>query len=188
MTTERELLQDLREGDSHAFTFFYHKYCQDVYSLSYKYLGSAELAEDMLQELFCQIWERRVEIDPEQPFNRYLFVILKHKLLNSLRDRKEVYSLSNSDVNLEELCYKPFQEDLTQEQLQLVYKAIATLSPQKRKVFELKLTGKYSNQEIANRLAVSVNTIKFQYSQSLKEIKTALSHFIYLWLLLNIPF
>ena len=55
--------------------------------------------------------------------------------------------------------------------LDLVRHAIEQLSPQRRKIFSLKISGKYSNQEIADKLNLSVNTIKFQYSQSLKQIK-----------------
>lgn len=62
-------------------------------------------------------------------------------------------------------------EDMDKEQLDLVRHAIEQLSPQRRKIFSLKISGKYSNQEIADKLNLSVNTIKFQYSQSLKQIK-----------------
>ncbi|MEF9924533.1 MAG: sigma factor-like helix-turn-helix DNA-binding protein, partial [Muribaculaceae bacterium] len=61
--------------------------------------------------------------------------------------------------------------DIEQEQTEVVKKAYNTLSPQRRKIFSLKMSGKYTNQDIANQLNLSVNTIKFQYSQSLKQIK-----------------
>ena len=54
---------------------------------------------------------------------------------------------------------------------ELAEDALEQLSPQRRKVFEMKVSGKYSNQEIADKLNLSINTIKFQYSQSLKQIR-----------------
>ncbi|MEG1586905.1 MAG: RNA polymerase sigma-70 factor [Bacteroidales bacterium] len=190
MISEPEILSSLKEGSQKAFSLLYYKYCQDVYSLSYKYLGSSEQAEDMLQDLFCQIWEMRENIDPARPFNRYLFTILKNKLLNVLRDRKDVFSIDEQPGLESAIPYKPTDEEdeLTEEQLLLVRKAIGQLSPQKRKVFELKLSGRYSNQEIADQLSVSVNTIKVQYSQSLKEIKGALHTSVYFWILMHLPF
>ncbi len=58
-------------------------------------------------------------------------------------------------------------ENLKQEQMNIIQQALEQLSPQRRKVFEMKVSGKYSNQEIADKLNLSINTIKFQYSQSL---------------------
>lgn len=55
--------------------------------------------------------------------------------------------------------------------LELIRGAIDKLSPQPRKIFSLKVLGQYSNQEIADKLHLSVNTVKFQYSQALKQIK-----------------
>ena len=54
----------------------------------------------------------------------------------------------------------------------IIQQALEQLSPQRRKVFEMKVSGKYSNQEIADKLNLSINTIKFQYSQSLKQIRS----------------
>lgn len=183
---EKQLICDLKQGSQYAFTQLYYQHSRDVYTLSYKYLADRALAEDMMQELFCFIWEIRETIDPERPFNRYLFTILKNRLLNSLRDKRENLSLDNVP---EEGCV--FEEDpteLSQEQLRILRQAINQLSPQKKKVFELKLTGRYSNQEIATQLAVSVNTIKVQYTQALKEVRKLLHASAFLWILLHLPF
>ena len=53
--------------------------------------------------------------------------------------------------------------------------AIATLSPQKRKICELKLEGNLSNAEIAGLLQISVNTVKFQYNQIIKDLRNRIS-------------
>ena len=62
-------------------------------------------------------------------------------------------------------------QDFDREQVEMIRSAMDQLSPQRKKIFSMKMSGKYSNQEIADRLNLSVNTIKFQYSQSLKQIK-----------------
>ena len=62
-------------------------------------------------------------------------------------------------------------DEIDREQLDMIHRAIDQLSPQRRKIFSLKISGQYSNQEIADKLHLSVNTVKFQYSQSLKQIK-----------------
>ena len=136
------LTHQLKQGNQLAFTILYDTYSEQVYRLAFKYLCNKELAEDAVQNLFMKVWIKRTSLDESRPLNHFLFTVLKNDLLTILRDPKD-----------------------------LVRHAIEQLSPQRRKIFSLKISGKYSNQEIADKLNLSVNTIKFQYSQSLKQIK-----------------
>ena len=151
------LVKALKEGNQLAFSIVYKTYAAQTFSLAFKYLLNKELAEDAVQNLFLKLWLKKEEIDETKPINRYLFTMLKNDLLNTLRDsKKNIYSQN---------------ENLKQEQMNIIQQALEQLSPQRRKVFEMKVSGKYSNQEIADKLNLSINTIKFQYSQSLKQIR-----------------
>ena len=115
---------------------------------------------------------KKEEIDETKPINRYLFTMLKNDLLNTLRDsKKNIYLLEDCLSMVLELEDNSQNENLKQEQMNIIQQALEQLSPQRRKVFEMKVSGKYSNQEIADKLNLSINTIKFQYSQSLKQIR-----------------
>ena len=99
--------------------------------------------------------------------------MLKNDLLNTLRDsKKNIYLLEDCLSMVLELEDDSQNENLKQEQMNIIQQALEQLSPQRRKVFEMKVLGKYSNQEIADKLNLSINTIKFQYSQSLKQIRS----------------
>lgn len=183
MINEEAIIRQMKEGNQLAFTLLYKEYSRQVYSLSFKYLYNRELAEDVVQNIFFKIWEKRREIDESRPFNRYLFTILKNDLLNVLRDReKEIFRLSDNLNLLDSLTDESEESILDEDQLRLVRKAIEQLSPQKRKIVELKISGKYSNQEIADRLNLSVNTIKFQYSQALKDLRAVIRMYSFLLL------
>ena len=84
---------------------------------------------------------------------------------------KNIYLLEDCLSMVLELEDNSQNENLKQEQMNIIQQALEQLSPQRRKVFEMKVSGKYSNQEIADKLNLSINTIKFQYSQSLKQIR-----------------
>ena len=143
-----------------------------TFSLAFKYLLNKELAEDAVQNLFLKLWLKKEEIDETKPINRYLFTMLKNDLLNTLRDsKKNIYLLEDCLSMVLELEDNSQNENLKQEQMNIIQQALEQLSPQRRKVFEMKVSGKYSNQEIADKLNLSINTIKFQYSQSLKQIR-----------------
>ena len=166
------LVKALKEGNQLAFSIVYKTYAAQTFSLAFKYLLNKELAEDAVQNLFLKLWLKKEEIDETKPINRYLFTMLKNDLLNTLRDsKKNIYLLEDCLLMVLELEDNSQNENLKQEQMNIIQQALEQLSPQRRKVFEMKVSGKYSNQEIADKLNLSINTIKFQYSQSLKQIR-----------------
>ena len=166
------LVKALKEGNQLAFSIVYKTYAAQTFSLAFKYLLNKELAEDAVQNLFLKLWLKKEEIDETKPINRYLFTMLKNDLLNMLRDsKKNIYLLEDCLSMVLELEDNSQNENLKQEQMNIIQQALEQLSPQRRKVFEMKVSGKYSNQEIADKLNLSINTIKFQYSQSLKLIR-----------------
>ncbi|MFR1068063.1 MAG: RNA polymerase sigma factor [Bacteroides stercoris] len=167
------LVKALKEGNQLAFSIVYKMYAAQTFSLAFKYLLNKELAEDAVQNLFLKLWLKKEEIDETKPINRYLFTMLKNDLLNTLRDsKKNIYLLEDCLSMVLELEDDSQNENLKQEQMNIIQQALEQLSPQRRKVFEMKVSGKYSNQEIADKLNLSINTIKFQYSQSLKQIRS----------------
>ena len=167
------LVKALKEGNQLAFSIVYKTYAAQTFSLAFKYLLNKELAEDAVQNLFLKLWLKKEEIDETKPINRYLFTMLKNDLLNTLRDsKKNIYLLEDCLSMVLELEDNSQNENFKQEQMNIIQQALEQLSPQRRKVFEMKVSGKYSNQEIADKLNLSINTIKFQYSQSLKQIRS----------------
>ena len=183
MINEETIIRQMKEGNQLAFTLLFNEYSKQVYSLSFKYLYNRELSEDVVQNVFFKIWEKRKDRDEARPFNRYLFTILKNDLLNVLRDRdKEIFRISDNLNLLNTLNNEPKKPELDEDQLRLVRKAIEQLYLQKRKIIELKNSGKYSNQEIADQLNLSINTIKFQYSQALKELRMTIRLFSFILL------
>ena len=181
------LVKALKEGNQLAFSIVYKTYAAQTFSLAFKYLLNKELAEDAVQNLFLKLWLKKEEIDETKPINRYLFTMLKNDLLNTLRDsKKNIYLLEDCLSMVLELEDNSQNENLKQEQMNIIQQALEQLSPQRRKVFEMKVSGKYSNQEIADKLNLSINTIKFQYSQSLKQIRATVGELSLLLSLIHI--
>ncbi len=169
------LVHQLKQGNQLAFTNLYKMYSAQAFSLAFKYLCNKELAEDAVQNLFMKIWLKREELEEDRPLNRFLFTILKNDLLNILRDSKSnIFVLDDCLEFLNYLDGEPdsAQQEIDREQLDMIREAVGKLSPQRRKIFSMKVSGKYTNQEIADQLGLSLNTIKFQYSQALKQVKS----------------
>jgi RNA polymerase sigma-70 factor (family 1) len=166
---EKELVCRLITGDIAAFNEIYHKYFHPVYCNALKIIREAPVAEDVLQDVFITLWEKRATIDPEKSLAGWLFIICYHKSVNILRKRLR-----------ESLLYKELQapeENSMEEEIKygtqwkVLENALSCLSPQRRKVFELcKLQGK-TYEEAAMELRISKYTVKEYLSAAVASIR-----------------
>lgn len=166
-TAELELLRHLIKGDRHAFDAIYRHYFHAVYCNALKITRDSAVAEDVLQEVFITLWEKKETINPDQSVGGWLFVLCYNKSVNLLRKKLR-----------ESIAYQQLQEpseDIAAVdynlQWQLLEEAMAQLSPQKRKVFELcKIQGK-TYEETAIALQISKYTVKEYLSSSVSFLK-----------------
>ena len=167
--TEKELACRLIKGDIAAFNEIYRKYFHPVYCNALKITREAAVAEDVLQEVFITLWEKKTTIDPERSLAGWLFIICYHKSVNILRKKLR-----------ESLLYKELQtpgEDSMEEEIKygtqwkILENALSCLSPQRRRAFELcKLQGK-TYEEAAMELRISKYTVKEYLSAAVASIK-----------------
>lgn len=167
--SDRELVIRLHAGDVEAFNSFYWKYHREVYLNIFKLVKEPEASQDILQEVFLAFWEKRFSFDPAQPVAGWLFVVSYHKAINYLKK-----TLKDSVMHHgfdEETPADGIDVMIKETRFQLLEQAVAQLSPQKRKVFELsKLKGK-SYEEIALELRISKHTVKEYLAASISSIK-----------------
>lgn len=155
-----ELIARLQQHDVGAFDALYWQYHEVVYRNILKFTKDATAAEDVLQEVFIKLWEKRHTINPEQSVAGWLFVISFNLSVNHTRKRLREQTLQKKLAAIEPDSGLPAGTILYEEQYQLLESAIEQLSPQKRKVVTLcKLEGK-TYEEAAGELKISRNTVK----------------------------
>lgn len=153
-----ELVERLRNGDLEAFDTLYWKYHKALYSNILKICRDEVVAEDLLQETFIALWEKRHLLDANREISGWLFVVSYNKSVSFLKRK-----LKESNAKL--LSQKIGSDidnsfELMNDQISLLEKGIEHLSPQKRKVFDLcKLQGK-TYEEAAQELNISKHTVK----------------------------
>ena len=178
------LLAELKNGNEKAFAQIFDKYHRLLYALAYRYLKSEGEAEDAVQYTFMKIWEQRESFDFQTGIRSLLFTILKNYVLNELRHRKivyeKIYEMSQSEINIEESFSMKFEEKDLKEHL---YAAIKKLPTQRRNVCLLKIEDKLTNQEIADKMNISIPTVKSHYTQAIKTLRKILSRLITLFIL-----
>lgn len=160
-TQDAELVVRLQQDEVSAFDTLYWKYHQAVYRNIFKFVKEQIVTEDILQEVFAKLWEKRKEINASQSVAGWLFVISFNLSVDFVRKRLREQTIHKELLNLDfDDNYSLDRKSIYEEQYQLLEKAIANLSPKKRKIVTLcKLEGK-TYDEVAEELKISRNTVK----------------------------
>lgn len=186
MRSDEDLLASLRQGSEDAFTVIYERYHKLLYVLAYKYLKSTYSSEDAVQQVFLKLWEARSLLMVNVNLRNYLYTMLKNHVLNEIRNNTSAveknYEIVQSAPEYEdELLIKIEEQDMMSH----FYQAIDRLPEQKRQVCLYKLKGNLSNQEIADKMNISLPTVKTHYAQAIKILRTHFERLflflLYLW-------
>lgn len=151
----------------------YQKYHRYLYTLALKYLKSSQMAEDVVQHVFVKLWESTDNIHIEINLKNYLYTMTKNHILNTIRDRKEEVSYNYMNAQMDIPGHNDIVKKMEEEQMHdLLYKRIDLLPPQKKEVCMRKLKTSDSNQQIADKMGISVHTVKSHYQESLKILRS----------------
>lgn len=156
-----ELLQQLRLGSQEAFAKLYRQYSEKLYRNIFSLVKDENTAEELLQDIFVKIWQHRESIYADQKFEGYLFRISYNRVIDYFRQVKREKELYAKLQEAASRYYTHIEESmLNRENAELLQKAIAGLSPQRRLAYQLcKLEG-LSYQEASERMHISLATLK----------------------------
>ena len=170
--SDEDLLSLLGQGDELAFTIIYQRYHKLLYVVAYKYLKNDCSAKDSVQQIFYRLWESRSVLIISMNLRNYLYTMLKNHLLNEIRNNytamEKNYELAQEKVEYEDDLLDNIEKKEIEEQL---YRAINDLPEQKKQVCLYKLRSNLSNLEIANKMGISVPTVKTHYAQAIKMLR-----------------
>jgi RNA polymerase sigma-70 factor (family 1) len=169
---DRELVKNLKKGKKEAFDEVYHLFCSRVYRLGKKLYLNHQDAEEVVQEVFVIIWERRENLDLDKDFTAYLLKIAKSIIIKNFK-RKVLFTAyenyvtkftSHSNMDTENLIhYNNILEHLERQ---------INLLPKVKKEIMLLSREKYlTNDEIAEKLGLSRRTVENHIYRALKTIK-----------------
>lgn len=176
-TDDETLFALIEQGDEGAFTQAYERYHRLLYVLACRYLMNADMAEDAVQHVFTRLWEFRSELRVGISLKNYLFTMTKNHVLNLIRNENSAIAKNYEMAQ----AASPYEDNLIEklekkELMSSFYnKAVDMLPAQKRDICLMKVQEELTNQEIAERMNLSVNTIKTHYSEALKLLRIHLS-------------
>ena len=182
--SENELWEQTKEGSLQAYEQLFHRLYAPLCNYANKYLADTDEAENVVQELFCNIWEKRGEITLSFGIKAYMYKSVFNKALNEMKKVKRLEPLQTSDHENELDVHKAYQIGLEVShfnELQQVYQQALTQMPEgRRTIFELSRQEGLSYREIADALQISIKTVEGQMGKALGFLRIRLADFLLL--------
>ncbi|WP_194774820.1 RNA polymerase sigma factor [Pararhodonellum marinum] len=166
------LVMSLKGADEDAFTEIYEKYHKQLYYIALSYLKDPCAAEDTVQEIFMKLWFFKGNLKETLSLKCFLYTSLRNLSLNTIRNNntkiakyQQLSTRSEKSRNLVE------EAVVISEYQDIVEKGIRKLSPAKQKIFRLRSIEGMNNKEVSEQLGLSINTVKFQFSNASKFLR-----------------
>lgn len=167
------------------FKVFFETFFLPVYSLMQRYTGESELSRDFTQEAFVRVFEHREEFETVDNAKAFVYTVARNIYLDHCKHQK-IKKQYNARLNEEEQEDYDFLKEVTQEEtFRILYEAIDKLPAQTRSIILLNLKGN-NNTEVAEKLHISVNTVKSLKKSAYVTLRKLLSRDIIMILLLLI--
>ncbi|MCU7547978.1 RNA polymerase sigma-70 factor [Chitinophagaceae bacterium LB-8] len=172
LSDDRLLLQQIAEGHEKAFAVLVSRYWNNIYGQALTYLKSSHQAQDIVQEVFIKIWEKRETLPQIERFDSFLFITARNHIISELR-KKLANPLDPDVVDVyKEERVVPDQQ-LSFKQLQQHLKTAVELLPQQQKTaFLLSRDEGLSYEAIAAQMNLSRETVKKHIGRSLNFLRT----------------
>lgn len=173
--TDNELLQLIANDDHEAFKVIYVKYWQKLVTLAIYKTNDREDAEEIIQDVFVSIWNRRKVIYIEN-LEAYLVTAIKMKLIDRLRKKIKEYTkidIESITVSTEIIDYLTIEDFTTQVEFSL-----KKLSAKTQEVYELSRIQQKSQKEIADLINLTPKAVEYHITKALKQLKLDLEEFL----------
>lgn len=172
MDKEYSLIEQMKAGNMDAFDALYWQYQKAVFNNILSLVKERETAEDLLQDVFISLWEKKDSIDTGRSLGGWLFVTSYNRAINFLKKKAREHKASAviSEVSM----HIPVEESLEEMRIRELEKAIQILPSQKQKALYLCKIKGLSYIEASSALHISKNTVKEHISGAMQSIKARL--------------
>ena len=165
-----------RNIDKEVFEKLYEKHHKKLWSFVLKHVKSPSKAEDLVQDIFLRVWEKRTNIDFQEKFEKLLFVIARNLIINAYHR-----SILEQEKLNQLLLNKQFEEqtsDSSNEKTEEIIAAIKALPQRRKQIVELSLRQGLTYNEISEKLSISKKTVEDHITKARKFLRQKLAHLI----------
>jgi RNA polymerase sigma-70 factor (family 1) len=191
---DQNIIRLVQKGDKETFRRLFDLYFKRLLLYTKSYVDDSGEAEDIVQDLFFSLWEKREELIILNSLSAYLFRAVHNRCIQYLRHKKVAASFELKHalkMKEAELLYRSsYDFSFTESQfseIQKIFRETSDTLPEKtREIFRLSRESFKSNKEIAGLLDIQTKTVEYHITKALKVFSLALKDYLILWLLLGL--
>ncbi|SEM67981.1 RNA polymerase sigma-70 factor, ECF subfamily [bacterium A37T11] len=177
--TDQDLFILLKNGDSLAYTEIFERYQGVLYSHAFRLLGDHVEVQDVIQDVFLHLWQKRETLDVKTNLSSYLYSAVRNGVFNVMSHQKVVGRYTESLNHFwEEGEYSTDKKIREQELNQVINQEIVALPEKMRQVFLLSRNGNVSYKQIGEQLNISEKTVRNQVYNAVHILKVKISSFL----------
>lgn len=182
---DKVIVEKLRKGDISAFEKLFKENYRNLCYYAEGFLKEKEAAAEVVSDFFMKFWEKRDSLEIHQSLQAYIYSSVRNNCIKNLEHMKVLqkyseyaaYTLKHIDLLHPESSY-PLSSLISRESVEEVEKAIEALPEQCREVFNLSRFEELTYDEIAQRLNISINTVRTQMSRALQKLRESLKDYL----------
>jgi RNA polymerase sigma-70 factor (ECF subfamily) len=171
---EPELLRQVAQGSEAAFRRLFDSYQRRLYTYAYKLTGSREITEDIVQDIFLKIWQKRSTLTTIINFSAYVHRMAHNEVYQGLR-KVARETLVTHVLSTRKIAHEDAGGQLVSKEIhEHIQRLVDQLTPKQREVYILSREEGLKQQEIADRLGIHINTVKTHMVDALKFLRSEL--------------
>jgi len=170
MEEDLKLWREIGLGDTTAVKALHDKYYYQLYLYGKKICHNSAVLDEVVSDCFIKLWTRRNELLIDRSLKAYLFLMLRNGLI-------DVHRKKNILIHFEEGIFPDLPDEENQNELDhyaFLYNALEKLPEQRRRILEMAVFESCTYVQIAEKLKISVNTVKTQMGRAYRFLKEEL--------------
>lgn len=184
MDKDRKLISGLKRGDEWAYRRLYDEHYVLLCKVADGFLSDSYLAETVVNDVILSLWENREKIDIKTTPRSYLLGAVRYACLGRMKkdraEREVSFSMLGNDPLFVESGEFPLGRLLEKELEDKITEAVNRLPRECREVFKLSRFEQLGYEEIARKLSISVNTVKYHIKNALLKLHEDLAKYLIL--------
>lgn len=174
------LVELLRKGNDAAFTEIYNLYWKKLFSVAANKLDhDLKLAEELVQDIFLDLWRRRETLEIKTSLSLYLAAAMKYKVIDARLKKKRIKEYNQAISSLASDSDTSTEKQISFDELKGKLTALVSQLPEKcQLVYKLSKELGYSQKEIAHHLSISEKTVESHLSRAVKALRLGLKQFL----------
>ena len=173
------VIEQIKAGDEAAFDDLFTAFYGKLQAYAFSVLQNEVQAEEVVQTVFCRIWEKRLKWEVTTSLKAYLYGSVYHRCIDGLRRDKHAQKYQRHVLQNTEGQAAPAsgKAELKELEIKLQY-ALSQLPDQCRAIFQLSRFSGFKYREIAEQLGLSIKTVEAQVSKALKHLRDQLTDYL----------